>query len=55
MLDILRYTLLIIFIVWLVCRLDNKIGNYIGGKLIKPIKFICDISIRSIRISDWSD
>lgn len=42
MLDILRYTILILFIIWLLCRLDNKIGNYIGSKLIKPIKFICN-------------
>lgn len=48
MLDILRYTLLIIFIIWLLCRLDNKIGNYVGSKLVKPIKFICDYIVMPI-------
>ena len=48
MLDIMRYILLMIFIVWLLCRLDNRIGNCIGSKLIKPIKFICDYIVMPI-------
>ena len=48
MLDILRCGLLITLIIWILCRLDNRIGNHMGSKLIKPIKFICDYIVMPI-------